>query len=171
MRLLLYDRITQLAPGKSITGIKTFCLSEECFRRHFSKEAIIPGVMFIEAMAQLLGWLIIYTHDFRLGAVMSLIEDVKVAPDLRPGFSAEISGRILSTSGSDSLGSARMLVDGSQIASIGRIIYVHSPKADEDSLRRLFSYYSGYRVSDVGGQVSDVGNRKEPGSASAISGT
>ncbi len=143
MRLLLYDRITALVPGESITGIKTFCLSEEYFRRHFSKEALIPGVMFIEAMAQLLGWLIIHTHDFRLSAVMSLIEDVKVAPDLRPGFSAEISGRLMSTSMSDSLGSARMSVEGREIASIGRIIYVHSSMADQDALRRMFRYYGG----------------------------
>ncbi|MGA2226539.1 MAG: hypothetical protein ACLQBD_25860 [Syntrophobacteraceae bacterium] len=145
MRLLLYDRITSLSPGESITGIKGFCLSEECFRRHFSKQALVPGVMFIEAMAQLLGWLIIHTHDFRLSAVMSLIEDVKVAPDLRPGFSAEISGRLISTSRSDSLGSAQMRVDGREIASIGRIIYVHSAKVDQDALRRMFRYYGGWQ--------------------------
>jgi len=150
MRLLLYDRITILTPGESITGIKTFCLSEEYFRRHFSKEALIPGVMFIEAMAQLLGWLIIHTHDFRLSAVMSLIEDVKVAPDLRPGFSAEISGRLLSTSMSDSLGSAQMRVDGREIASIGRIIYFHSSVTDQDALRRMFRYYGGWKGTEKG---------------------
>ena len=150
MRLLLYDRITILAPGESITGIKTFCLSEEYFRRHFSKETLIPGVMFIEAMAQLLGWLIIHTHDFRLSAVMSLIEDVKVAPDLRPGFSAEISGRLVSTSISDSLGSARMKVEGREIASIGRIIYAHSSMADQDGLRRMFRYYGGWKGTEKG---------------------
>ena len=101
--------------------------------------------MFIEAMAQLLGWLIIHTHDFRLSAVMSLIEDVKVAPDLRPGFSAEISGRLISTSKSDSLGSAQMMVDGREVASIGRIIYVHSSKVDQDALRRMFRYYGGWQ--------------------------
>lgn len=143
MRLLLYDRITALAPGESITGIKTFCLSEEYFRRHFSKEALVPGVIFIEAMAQLLGWLIIYTHNFQLSAIMSLIEDVKISPDLRPGFSAEIIGRLISTSGSDSLGSVRMLADGREIASIGRIIYAHSHMADRDALRKMFRYYSG----------------------------
>ena len=148
MRLLLYDRITILTPGESITGIKTFCLSEEYFRNHFSKEALIPGVMFIEAMAQLLGWLIIHTHDFRLSAVMSLIEDVKVAPDLRPGFSAEISGRLVSTSMSDSLGSARMRVEGREIASIGRIIYAHSSMADQDALRRMFRYYGGWKGTE-----------------------
>ena len=107
-------------------------------------------MMFIEAMAQLLGWLIIHTHDFRLSAVMSLIEDVKVAPGLRPGFSAEISGRLVSTSKSDSLGSARMTVDGREIASIGRIIYVHSSMADQDALRRMFRYYGGSQGTEKG---------------------
>lgn len=143
MRLLFYDRITALVPGESISGTKTFCLSEEYLRRHFSKEPIIPGVIFIEAMAQLLGWLVIRTHDFRLSAVMSLVEDVKVPPDLRPGFSAEISARLVSTSKSDSLGSARMSVEGSEIASIGRIIYVHADAADPDGLRAMFRYYGG----------------------------
>jgi hypothetical protein len=74
---------------------------------------------------------------------MSLIEDVKVAPDLRPGFTAEIFGRLASTSKSDSLGSARMSIDGREIASIGRIIYVHSAVADRNALRKLYHYYGG----------------------------
>ncbi|MDR3557105.1 MAG: hypothetical protein P4L55_20310 [Syntrophobacteraceae bacterium] len=143
MRLLFYDRISGLVPGESITGTKTFCLSEEYFRKHFSKEPLVPGVIFLEAMAQLLGWLVIHTHDFNLSAVMSLVEDVRMAPALRPGFSAEITGRLLSTSKSDSLGSARMTVDGAEIASIGRIIYVHSGAADPEALRALFRYYGG----------------------------
>jgi 3-hydroxyacyl-[acyl-carrier-protein] dehydratase len=150
MRLLLYDGITELRPGESIRGTKSFSLSEEYFRRHFGKEALIPGVMFIEAMAQLLGWLIIYTHDFRLSAVMSLIEDVNMAPDLRPGFTAEISGSLSSTSRSDSLGSARMSVDGREIASVGRIIYVHSTAVDPNALRRLFQYYGGRLGTEKG---------------------
>ncbi|MFZ2446400.1 MAG: hypothetical protein WAW37_08580 [Syntrophobacteraceae bacterium] len=150
MRLLLYDRITSLDPGKSITGVKTFSLADEFLRKHFKKEALVPGVMYIEAMAQLLGWLVIHTHDFRLSAVMSLIQDVKISPDLRPGFSAEISGRLISTSSRDSLGSARMTVDGREIASMGRIIYVHSPKADPDRLRAMFRYYGGWSGAENG---------------------
>ena len=150
MRLLFYDRITDLVPGESITGVKTFCLSEEYLRNHFRKEPLVPGVIYLEAMAQLLGWLVIRSHDFKLSAVMSLVEDVKMAPALRPGFSAEISGRLLSTSRSDSLGSARMSVDGVEIASIGRIIYVHSGAADSEGLRALFRYYGGSQWVEKG---------------------
>ncbi len=143
MRLLLYDKITGIDPGKSITGVKTFTLTDECLRGHFGKKAAVPGVMYIEAMAQILGWLIIHTHNFRLSAFMSLIEDVVVPADLRPGFCAEITGRLISTSTSDSLGSATLTIDGQEAASIGRIIYVHSRKADEERLRALFRYYGG----------------------------
>jgi hypothetical protein len=43
-----------------------------------------------------------------------------------------------------------MAVDGCEIASIGRIIYVHSQTADRDALRRLFRYYSGLDLTDKG---------------------
>src|SRR4030067_3081914 len=98
MRFLYYDKITHIEKGKSVIGVKAFSLSEEFFRGHFKKVALVPGVIFIEAMAQLLGWLIIYTHDFNLSAIMSLIEDVQISSHLRPGFIADIHGEIISTS-------------------------------------------------------------------------
>ena len=55
MRFLYYDRIDNIEKGRSITGVKTFTLSEEFFRRHFTKQALVPGVIYVEAMAQLLG--------------------------------------------------------------------------------------------------------------------
>ena len=120
MRFLYYDNVTHIEKGKSITGVKTFSLSEEFLRRHFSKVAYIPGVIFIEAMAQLLGWLIIYSNDFKLSAIMSLVENVNISYNLRPGFKAEIKGEIISTSSRDSLGKAKILVDGKTIASMDR---------------------------------------------------
>ncbi|HDH53399.1 MAG TPA: 3-hydroxyacyl-[acyl-carrier-protein] dehydratase FabZ, partial [Nitrospirae bacterium] len=115
MRFLYYDKIDNIEKGKSITGVKVFTLSEEFFRKHFKKQALVPGVLYIEAMAQLLGWLIIYSHNFKLSAVMSLVEGVTVPPELRPGFRAEIHGEIISTSRRDSLGKAWITVDGETV--------------------------------------------------------
>mgnify|MGYP001210056540 CR=1 FL=1 len=145
MRFLYYDNVTNIEKGKSITGIKTFSLSEEFLRSHFSKVAYVPAVILIEAMAQILGWLIIYTHDFKLSAIMSLVENVSVTPNLRPGFKAEIQGEIISTSSRDSLCRAHILVDGKTIASMDRIIYSHFHKIDSNELARLFNYYSGQK--------------------------
>jgi len=146
MRFLYYDRITGIEKGKAITGVKTFTLSEEFLKGHFRRKALVPGVIYIEAMAQVLGWLVIYSHDFKLSAIMSLVEDVTTAPDLRPGFMAEIHGEIISTSRRDTLGRAWITVDGETIASINRIIYSHVPKVDTEALRNLFYYYSGIEV-------------------------
>ena len=145
MRFLYYDAVTHLEKGKSITGLKTFSLSEEFLRGHYKKIALVPAVILIEAMAQLLGWLIIYSHDFRLSPIMSLIEDVTLSPQLRPGFKAEIHGQILSTSKRDSLGKAQIYVEGQVVASLERIIYSHFQQVIPGDLAQLFSYYSGLK--------------------------
>jgi 3-hydroxyacyl-[acyl-carrier-protein] dehydratase len=135
--------------GRSIIGVKTFPLSEEFYRGHFKKNALVPGVILIEAMAQLLGWLIIYTHDFKMSAIMSLIEDVRIPSDLRPGFKADIHCEIISTTKTDSLGSARMHIDGREIAVVKRIIYSHFYKVNPEELMRLFCYYSGFQKERI----------------------
>jgi 3-hydroxyacyl-[acyl-carrier-protein] dehydratase len=143
MRFLYYDRIEDIEPQRRIIGSKAFALSEEFFRRHFSKEPLVPGVIYIEAMAQLLGWLIIYSYDFRLSAVMTLLEGVKIEPALRPGFKAEIHGELLNSSLRDSLGRAWIIVEGKEIARIERIIYTHFRDVDSKMLKEWFHYYCG----------------------------
>ena len=143
VRFLLYDRVLRLDKGKSILGVKSFALSEEFHRGHFGRIALVPGVMLIEAMAQLLGWLIICSHDFTVSPIMSLVEGVSLRPRLRPGFQAQIEAEITSTSSKDSLGKARMSVGGEVIASMDRIIYSHFPAGDPADLRDRFRYYSG----------------------------
>jgi 3-hydroxyacyl-[acyl-carrier-protein] dehydratase len=144
MRFLLYDRIIAMEKNTSIVGTKCFGLSDEYFRGHFKKMAYVSGVFYIEAMAQLLGWLIIYTHDFMLSPFMSLVENASFSSSLRPDFNAEIHAQLISTSTTDSLGKAQILVDGQQIASLERIIYSHSKKVSPTQLKQLFSYYSGW---------------------------
>jgi 3-hydroxyacyl-[acyl-carrier-protein] dehydratase len=148
--------VDKIEKGKSIVGVKTFSLSEEFYRAHFKKNALVPGVILIEAMAQLLCWLIIYSHDFRLSSIMSLIEDVSIPSNLRPGFIAEIHGEIISTSKKDSLGNARIYIDGKEIACVNRIIYSHFYKVNSDDLKNLFCYYSGFQRDLLKGESKDV---------------
>jgi 3-hydroxyacyl-[acyl-carrier-protein] dehydratase len=144
MRFLLYDQILSLEKGSSIVGTRCFNLSDEYFRGHFKKQAIVSGVFYMEAMAQLLGWLIIYSHDFVLSPFMSLVEKVHLSAALRPGFKADIHAQLLSTSATDSLGKAQVYVDDRLIASMDRIIYSHSTRVDPRQLKQLFHYYSGW---------------------------
>lgn len=145
MRFLFYDRITEIKKSQCVAGVKTFALSEEFHRGHFTKLALVPGIILMEAMAQLLGWLIIYSHDFKLSAIMSLVEKVEVSPRLRPGFEAHIRCEIISTSSTDSLGRAWVTSGGDIVASAERIIYSHFRQVDPAQLAELFRYYSGLR--------------------------
>ena len=60
---LLVDRIIDLQPGEKAVGIKNVTMNEEFFRGHFPGNPIMPGVLIVEAMAQVAGVL-----SFRSGA-------------------------------------------------------------------------------------------------------
>ena len=52
---LLVDRITELELGKRIVGIKNVSITEPFFQGHFPGNPVMPGVLIIEAMAQVGG--------------------------------------------------------------------------------------------------------------------
>ena len=52
---LLVDRITELEPNKKVVGIKNVTINEPFFEGHFPNNPIMPGVLIIEAMAQVGG--------------------------------------------------------------------------------------------------------------------
>jgi len=49
---LMVDKIFDLVPGKSASGIKNITLNEPYFTGHFPGNPIMPGVLMVEAMAQ-----------------------------------------------------------------------------------------------------------------------
>ena len=53
--LLLIDRITELEPQKRAVGYKNVTFNEPFFTGHFPNNPVMPGVLIIEAMAQLGG--------------------------------------------------------------------------------------------------------------------
>jgi 3-hydroxyacyl-[acyl-carrier-protein] dehydratase len=49
---LLVDRIVEMEPGKRAVGIKNVTINEPFFQGHFPGNPIMPGVLLLEAMAQ-----------------------------------------------------------------------------------------------------------------------
>lgn len=49
---LLVDKIIEMEPGKSAVGIKNVTINEPFFQGHFPGQPIMPGVLIVEAMAQ-----------------------------------------------------------------------------------------------------------------------
>jgi beta-hydroxyacyl-ACP dehydratase FabZ len=49
---LMVDRVIEYEPGKAIVGIKNVTINEPYFQGHFPTMPVMPGVLLLEAMAQ-----------------------------------------------------------------------------------------------------------------------
>ena len=58
---LLIDRIVDVVPSVSATGIKNVTINEPHFQGHFPQRPVMPGVLIIEAMAQTAGALVVHS--------------------------------------------------------------------------------------------------------------
>ncbi|HEY9384728.1 MAG TPA: UDP-3-O-acyl-N-acetylglucosamine deacetylase [Gemmatimonadales bacterium] len=56
--ILLVDRILELTPRKRVVGIKNVTINDPFFQGHFPGHPIMPGVLIVEAMAQVGGMLL-----------------------------------------------------------------------------------------------------------------
>jgi 3-hydroxyacyl-[acyl-carrier-protein] dehydratase len=94
MRFYLLDKITEWNPGASAKGIKAIGLSEDFFTDHFPRYPIMPGVLILEALAQLSGLLLEATVESRFKtkrkALISIMEKVKFRNIARPGDVLEL---------------------------------------------------------------------------------
>jgi len=64
---LLVDRVTSVEPGGRIQGYKNVSVNEPFFTGHFPGNPVMPGVLMIEAMAQLAGILAFKTKNRKAG--------------------------------------------------------------------------------------------------------
>ncbi|AET70881.1 beta-hydroxyacyl-(acyl carrier protein) dehydratase FabZ [Desulfosporosinus orientis DSM 765] len=83
---LLVDRIIELDEGKRAVGIKNVTINEPFFQGHFPGHPIMPGVLIIEALAQVGSVAILKKPEYNgyLG-LFAGIDDVKFKRQVIPG--------------------------------------------------------------------------------------
>lgn len=96
---LMVDRVTRIS-GKQITALKQITMGEPYFTGHFPGHPIMPGVLQLEAIAQVAGILVMRQSDNigKLAYFMSA-EDVKWRRPVRPGDSLVINVELTKTRG------------------------------------------------------------------------
>ena len=84
---LLVDRILEVEERKRIVGLKNVTINEPYFQGHFPGHPIMPGVLIIEAMAQVGGVLLLGSVDnFENKVVYFMsLDNVKFRRPVRPG--------------------------------------------------------------------------------------
>ena len=85
--MLLVDRVVEFEPGKRIVGLKNVTINEPFFRGHFPDHPVMPGVLVIEAMAQVGGLLLLDSVDDSEGKIMYFmsLNNVKWRRPVTPG--------------------------------------------------------------------------------------
>ncbi len=99
---LLVDRILEIEEGKRIVGLKNVTINEPFFQGHFPGHPIMPGVLIVEAMAQVGGMLLMRTIEdpgSKVVYFMSL-DNIKFRRPVKPGDQIRFELEVLQLRGS-----------------------------------------------------------------------
>ena len=111
------DRLLSLVPGQQATGEYLIRGDESFLTGHFPGQPLFPGVLLVEAAAQLAG--IVAQSDLTVpplpGLKLTAIRSMKILGGARPGQTLELSARILGRLQNLVQAQAAIVVDGSTI--------------------------------------------------------
>ncbi len=81
---LMVDKVISIS-NNEIVGVKNVTVNEPFFQGHFPDEPVMPGVLMIEAMAQVGGLLVLNSHEGKFSTYFIRIDNVKFRKKVVPG--------------------------------------------------------------------------------------
>ena len=114
---LLVDRIVELVPGEKAAGYKNVTANEPFFQGHFPGEPVMPGVLVVEALAQVgaVAVLSLEEHRGKL-ALFAGIDRFRFKQPVRPGDRLDLAVVLTARRGPMGKGEAEARVGGKVVA-------------------------------------------------------
>ncbi|WP_108668892.1 3-hydroxyacyl-ACP dehydratase FabZ [Peribacillus acanthi] len=128
---LLVDRILELEEGQRAVGIKNVSANEEFFNGHFPDYPVMPGVLIVEALAQVgaVAMLIKEENKGRL-AFFAGIDNCRFKRQVKPGDQLRLEVEIIRLKGPIGKGKAVATVDG-EVACEAELTFALGGKKEE----------------------------------------
>lgn len=122
--LALVDRINDFEPGKWAKGIKCVSVNEQIFCGHFPQEHVMPGVLILEAMAQV-GAVAILSVPENKGKIVLFggVKNAKFKRKVIPGDVLELECELTKQKGPVGVGVCQAKVDG-EIACTAELTFI-----------------------------------------------
>ena len=119
----LVDRITECEPGNMAVGRKCVTVNEQFFCGHFPQEHVMPGVLIIEALAQV-GAVALLTEPENKGKLVLFggIKSARFKRQVVPGDVMELKCELTARRDPVGFGKAAATVDG-QIAAVAELTF------------------------------------------------
>lgn len=110
---LLVDCIEEMEPGVKVVGYKNVTVNEPYFQGHFPEKPVMPGVLIVEALAQV-GAVAVLSLEENKGklAFFGGIDKAKFRRQVVPGDRLKLETEIIKCKGPMGVGKAIATVDG-----------------------------------------------------------
>lgn len=124
---LLVDRVTELTPGERAVGLKNVTANEPFFQGHFPDFPVMPGVLIVEAMAQV-GAVALMSVDENKGklGLFAGIDNVRFKRQVKPGDTLVMEVELGTFRRGVGTGTAKATVDG-ELACKGDLMFALVP--------------------------------------------
>ena len=120
---LLVDRIIEIEPPTRAVGIKNVTINEPFFQGHFPTYPVMPGVLIVEAMAQVGGVAVLASDEYKDKlALFAGIDNVRFKRQVKPGDTLRIEVEVQKIRRGLGMGAGTATVNG-DLACKGDIMF------------------------------------------------
>ncbi len=120
---LLIDKVIDIEIGKRAVGIKSVTINEPFFQGHFPMMPVMPGVLIVEALAQLGAVVLLSSDEFKGKiAVFAGIDGFRFKKQVVPGDQLRLEAQLLKMRSNIGKTSVKATVDG-ELAAEGELMF------------------------------------------------